>query len=267
MLPIGDVNPARRPPVVTVLIVLVCVGVYVGFQVNSDPTLVRTEVGVVQIPASDAFTLHWAAVPCEITSAQPLSVREIVQTYNQGDDTACDRGNRDDPLFLPDKRVYAALVVSLFLHGGLAHLGFNMLFLWIFGNNIEDRLGSFRFLLFYLAGGVVATVAHIAVQPSSTIPLIGASGAIAAVMGAYLVWYPNAPVRLLVLFFLPATVRAKWFLALWFVLQFFTDAASGVAWVAHVGGFVFGVVAGLVIGRPAPPPLPPPLPTYRSPYG
>ncbi len=266
MLPIGDVNPARRPPVVTVLIILLCVGVYVGFQLNRDTTEVRTEVGVVAVPASDAFTLHWAAIPCEVTSAQPLSVREVVRTYNQGDDTACERTRRDDPLFLPGKHVYAALVVSLFMHGGLAHLGFNMLFLWIFGNNIEDRLGSLRYLGFYLAGGVVATVAHIALQPSSTIPLIGASGAIAAVMGAYLVWYPNAPVRLLVFFFLPATVRAKWFLALWFVLQFLTDAGSGVAWVAHVGGFVFGVVAGLLIGRPAPP-LQPPVPSYRPPYG
>lgn len=266
MLPIGDVNPARRPPVVTVLIMLLCVGVYVGFQLRRTPTEVRTDVGVVQVPASDAFTLQWAAVPCEVTSAQPLSVREIVRTYNQGDDSACERFNRDDPLFFRGKHVYAALVVSLFMHGGLAHLGFNLLFLWIFGNNIEDRLGSVKYLVFYLAGGVVATAAHIAVQPNSTVPLIGASGAIAAVMGAYLVWYPNAPVRLLVFFFLPATIKAKWFLAVWFALQFFTDAASGVAWVAHVGGFVFGVVAGSLIGRPAPPPPPPPPLVYHSPY-
>ena len=253
MLPIGDLNPTRRAPIVTVMLMVVCIGVYFAFQFSSDPTVVRTDVGAVQLPATDAFTLQWAAVPCEVTSAQPLSVTEILRTYNQGDETACDRGNRDDPLFFRSKHVYAALIVSLFMHGGIAHLGFNMLFLWIFGNNIEDRLGHIKYLAFYLAGGVFATAAHVAVQPNSTVPLIGASGAIAAVMGAYLIWYPNAPVRTLVFFFLPVTVRAKWFLALWFMLQFFTDASSGVAWMAHVGGFVFGVSAGLLIGRPEPP--------------
>ncbi len=118
--------------------------------------------------------------------------------------------------------------------------------LWIFGNNIEDRLGHRRYLLFYLVGGVLATVAHFLGQPSSTVPVVGASGAIAAIMGAYLVWFPNAPIRTLV-FFVLRDVRAKWFLAFWFVTQFFVGAESGVAWVAHVGGFVFGVFIGLVV--------------------
>jgi membrane associated rhomboid family serine protease len=253
VLPIGDINPARRAPVVTVLVILACIAIYFGFQISRDATIVQTELGAVQLPASDAFTLHWAAVPCEVTSAEPLSVREVARTFNGGDTTACDRGRHDDPLFYRDKHVYGALLVSMFMHGGLAHLGLNMLFLWIFGNNVEDRLGSLGYALFYLVGGVAATAAHVVVQPSSTVPLIGASGAIAAVMGAYLVWFPNAPIRTLVLLFIPVTVRAMWFLGLWFVLQFFTDTGSGVAWVAHVGGFVFGVVAGLLIGRPEPP--------------
>ncbi len=253
MLPIGDINPTRRAPVVTVLLILTCIGVYVGFQLRTGTTLVRTDAGVVEVPASDAFTLQWAAVPCEVTSAEPLSVREIVQTYNAGNEHACDRGSRADPLFFRDKHVYAALVVSLFMHGGLAHIGLNMLFLWIFGNNVEDRLGAVRYLVFYLAGGVVGSAAHIVGQPSSTVPLIGASGAIAAVMGAYLVWYPNAPIRTLVFLFIPARIRAKWFLGIWFVLQFFTESSSGVAWLAHVGGFVFGLVVALLAGKPPPP--------------
>ena len=265
MLPIGDINPTRRFPLVTIVLMVVCVGVYLGFQLRPGATVVRTDVGAVEVPASDAFTLQWAAVPCEVTSAQPLSIQEVLRTYNGGDDTACERGGRADPLFFRDKHVYGALVVSLFMHGGLAHLGFNLLFLWIFGNNIEDRLGSIKYLLFSLAGGVVATAAHILVQPNSTVPLIGASGAIAAVMGAYLVWHPNAPVRALVFFVIPVLVRAKWFLIVWFVLQFFTDASSGVAWVAHVGGFVFGAVVA-ALTRQADPQTPPafePDPTYR----
>jgi membrane associated rhomboid family serine protease len=259
LLPVRDLNPTRRPPVVTVLVMALCVVVYLGFQFADRPTVVRTEAGPVQLSSSDAFTLQWAAVPCEVLSAEPLSVREVVRTFERGDATACEWSRRGDPRFLPGKHVYAALVVSMFLHGGLLHLAGNLLFLWIFGNNIEDRLGSVRHLLFYLAGGVVAAAAHVVVQPASTVPVVGASGAIAAVMGAYLVWYPNAPVRVLALFVLPVTVRAKWFLGLWFVLQFFTGAGSGVAWVAHVGGFVFGVFMAMRLRRrhrPVDPALP-----------
>jgi membrane associated rhomboid family serine protease len=247
VLPIGDLNPTRHPAFMTIAAIAACVIIYFGFQLRQGTEVVQTDGGPVVLASETAFTLRWAAVPCEVTSAQPLSIREIVRTYRQGDETACERGRRDDPIFLRDKHVYGALLASLFMHGSLAHLGFNMLFLWVFGNNIEDRLGTLRFVAFYLAGGVVATAAHVAVQPGSTVPLVGASGAIAAVMGAYLVWFPNAPVRTLVFLFFPALVRAKWFLGIWFVLQFFTDAGSGVAWVAHVGGFVFGVVVALML--------------------
>src|SRR3712207_1306908 len=138
----------------------------------------------------------------------------------------------------------------MFLHGSLLHLGGNLLYLWIFGNNVEDRLGHVGYLAFYVVGGVVATLAHVAVNADSTIPLVGASGAIAAVMGAYLVWHPNARINTLVMmiFITFVRVKAKWLLAFWFVLQFFTGNDSGVAWMAHVGGFVFGVVGGLLLG-------------------
>jgi membrane associated rhomboid family serine protease len=143
----------------------------------------------------------------------------------------------------------------MFLHGSIIHLAGNMLFMWVFGNNIEDRLGKARFVVFYLAGGLVAAAAHFALNPSSTVPIVGASGAIAAVMGAYLVWFPDAPVRTLVLFFfiLIVRIRAKWLLLVWFIMQFFTDPNSGVAWGAHVGGFVFGALVALLIrtSRPA----------------
>jgi membrane associated rhomboid family serine protease len=136
----------------------------------------------------------------------------------------------------------------MFLHGGWLHLLGNMLFLWIFGNNIEDRLGPLRFVLFYLAGGVVATLAQVFFDTSSVIPLIGASGAIAAVMGAYLVWFPRAPILTLLFFFFIEIPAGIW-LTIWFVMQFFTGPNSGVAYMAHVGGFVFGILVGAVVRR------------------
>ena len=156
----------------------------------------------------------------------------------------------------PGKLVFGSLLVATFLHAGLLHLLGNLLFLWVFGNNVEDRLGHVLFALFYLAGGVVASLAHVVVNPSSTVPLVGASGAIAAVMGAYLVWFPNARVRTLVFIFV-MDLRAVWVLGIWFLFQFFTDPNDGVAWMAHVGGFLFGMAVALVVraaggGRPDP---------------
>jgi membrane associated rhomboid family serine protease len=182
---------------------------------------------------------------------RPLGLQEITETVLEGDDTACASNRRAaGPALFPEKREWVAVLVSMFLHGGWLHLGSNMLFLWVFGNNIEDRLGYLRYLAFYVAGGVVATVAYVAVNASSTVPLVGASGAVAAVMGAYLVWFPNVRIRtvifMLIVFF--TEIRARWLLLFWFVLQFFTSPESGVAWVAHVAGFAFGVLAGLTLG-------------------
>jgi membrane associated rhomboid family serine protease len=153
----------------------------------------------------------------------------------------------------------------MFLHGGLLHLAGNLVFLWIFGNNVEDRLGHVPYLGFYLVGGVVATLAHVFVNADSTVPVVGASGAIAAVMGAYLVWYPNARIKTVIFaFFIFFTeVRAKWLLGIWLLLQFFTSDNSGVAWVAHVGGFAFGALVGLAMG-PGGRRRPPLRPAYWS---
>jgi membrane associated rhomboid family serine protease len=122
-----------------------------------------------------------------------------------------------------------------------------MLFLWVFGNNIEDTRRVVQYILFYVAAGVVATATHIALQPSSTVPLVGASGAIAGVMGAYLVLFPRVPIRTLIIFFfiMFRDIEARWLLGLWFLSQFFVNPNAGVAWAAHVGGFVFGVLVGI----------------------
>jgi membrane associated rhomboid family serine protease len=133
----------------------------------------------------------------------------------------------------------------MFLHAGLLHLGGNMLFLWIFGNNVEDRIGPLLMVVFYGAGGIVAALGHFLSDPTSITPVIGASGAVAAVMGAYFVWWPRALVTTLVFFF-PVRIPAFVFLGIWFVLQFVSNPDSGVATIAHIAGFAFGALVALV---------------------
>ncbi|HNT55413.1 MAG TPA: rhomboid family intramembrane serine protease [Anaerolineaceae bacterium] len=148
------------------------------------------------------------------------------------------------------------IFTSMFMHAGLAHIAGNMLYLWIFGDNIEDRLGSFKYLLFYLAGGLAASLTHLIFNPNSQIPTVGASGAIAAVLGAYLIMYPKSRIATFIplgffmrLTMLPAAVV----LGFWFVLQLFNGVLSigaadvgGVAFWAHIGGFVAGVLMALL---------------------
>ena len=250
VLPLRDDNPTRRRPVVTWLIVAACLGAFLLWQ----PTPLSSTDDDLE------FNLRHAAIPCEVVDGRPLTVDEVVATFSIGDDRACGVGAEGSPPFVPGKDVWLAVVTSIFLHGSVLHLAGNLLFLWVFGNNVEDRLGPVGFALFYLAGGVAATAAHIAAGASSTVPVVGASGAIAAIMGAYLVWFPDARVRTAVFMLVIAVVdvRAKWVLGFWFVLQFFTDPNQGVAWMAHVGGFAFGLVVALFVralagpARPAP---------------
>ncbi len=167
-------------------------------------------------------------------------------------------------------RYWVTLLTSLFIHGGWLHIGGNMLVLWIFGNNVEDRLGAVRYLLFYLVCGIVAGLAQVYSDPTSNLPGIGASGAIAGVMAAYLIWYPRARVTVLVpILILPWLVRlpALVVIVAWFALQLFEGiaelnqpalaAAGGVAFWAHVGGFICGLILGPLLaaggepGRPS----------------
>jgi len=233
VIPLKDENPTRHRPVVTLLLIAACLGVYFLWQPS---------------PAGDTtadieFTYERAAIPCELVEGHPVTPRELAVGCG-----ADEQGAGSDPIF-PGKSVALSVLTSMFLHGSLLHLGGNLLFLWIFGNNIEDHLGPVRYLLFYVAAGVVATFAHVALNLDSTVPMVGASGAIAGVMGAYAIWFPDAPVRTLIAFFLITIVRirAKWVLGFWFVLQFFTSPNSGVAWAAHVGGFLFGLLVGLLV--------------------
>jgi membrane associated rhomboid family serine protease len=233
VLPLRDLNPTRRRAWVTLLLIALNVGVYFLVQ-----------PGQAEMGATVAFNFEHAAIPCEVTTGEALTREEIIATVRGVSGDLCDADPSDREEF-PDKSVYLAVLLSMFFHGSVLHLGGNMLFLWIFGNNIEDRLGRVRYLAFYLGAGLAAAAAHILVQPESTIPVVGASGAIAGVMGAYLVWFPNAPIVSL-LFYFVVDIKAKWWLAVWFVEQFFVNPNSGVAWVAHVGGFVFGAAVGML---------------------
>jgi membrane associated rhomboid family serine protease len=232
-----------------VVLILINVGVY--FFVQQGPIEFLPQDVNAQIEDAK-FTYEYAAIPDELTEQEPLTLQEVADNIGPGVEPVCDisvvTADPDDLCF-PDKQVSLAALFSMFLHGGLMHLGGNMLFLWIFGNNIEDHMGPIRYLVFYLLGGVAATVAHVAVDPGSVVPIVGASGAIAAVMGAYLVWFPRAPIKTIIIFYfiLFRDIRAMWLLLFWFASQFFISAGSGIAAMAHVGGFVFGVLVALAV--------------------
>lgn len=210
MLPLHDENPTERVAWVALALIVANVVVFMWIQPRG-------------LGAQDlSFVYDYAAIPCEVTGeCEPVE----------------------------GKNVALSLLFTMFLHGSWLHLGFNMWFLWVFGNNIEDHLDRLRFLLFYLAAGLVGTVAHITLDVASQVPLIGASGAVAGVMGAYLVWFPNARVRTLLFFGLVLFVRpkAKWLLLVWFGSQFLIDPNDGIAWMAHVGGFLTGALVGLLV--------------------
>ena len=263
MIPLRDENPTRSTPVVTIVLIVACVFVWIVIQGGGA----RED--------DDAFTFKTAAIPCEVVEGRPLTREELPRIGEDpltGDsfitNTEGCTSDPETPERFPEKSVYLAVLYSMFFHGSWLHLGFNMLFLWVFGNNIEDKRGKVTYLIFYLVSGAVATAAHVVVQPDSTVPLVGASGAIAGVMGAYLVLYPNVRIRSILFlgfFFTFLDIRAKWLLGVWFVLQFFTNPAEGVAWVAHVGGFLFGVLVGLFWrGTSTPEPEPTPAPWQPS---
>lgn len=239
VLPLWDENPTRRVPVVTLLLMAAAITVFFLVQPWES-----TDEGI-------AFSYEYAAIPCEVVHDRPLTQDEVIATLQLGDDAACEVVLRPSEVgrreVFPHKNVWLAVLVSMFLHGDVFHLAGNMLFLWVFGNNIEDHLGPVRYLLFFVASGVVATAAHVLAQVDSTVPVIGASGSIAGVMGAYLVWFPWARVRTLFLIgFIPLWPRvpAALLLLVWFVSQFLIGPEGGVAWVAHVAGFAFGLVVG-----------------------
>jgi rhomboid family protein len=208
MFPLSDVIPSRTTPVVTVGLIVVNVVVFLYEQALPEARLTEFVASYALIPA-------WFSVP--------------------------------------------ALFTSQFLHGGWMHIISNMLYLWIFGDNVEDRLGHGRFVVFYLGCGAAAAVLQVLFDPFSNVPMVGASGAIAGVMGAYFVLYPHSRVLtavFLIVFFDIVEIPAVFFLGLWFLLQLLsgvgslavgTAAGGGIAFWAHIGGFIAGALIGLVL--------------------
>ena len=253
LFPIGD-EPSRErssPPVVNYLLILINVLVFVFLQ---------------GFGSNEKFTYAFSAVPAEIKTGRDIVTRDriLVQPFT---------GQRMEmpglqPTPIP---VYLTLITSMFMHGGFAHIFFNMLFLLIFGDNIEDRIGHFRYLIFYLVCGVLAGLAHVLVtallaggdEASLLVPSLGASGAISGVLGAYILLFPTKRVIVLLGFFampMPAFMA----IGLWFVLQLINGLGvlgsgsqkGGVAYAAHIGGFIAGLVLIKIfeIGRRRPDP-------------
>jgi len=247
MIPIRDVNPTARFAWVTLgLIVLNVAAFFFWEPITSDATTQQT------------FFLCHAQIPYEVTHQTDLAeggpgARKAIE-HDYGA-TAAQAGEAQQSLqkACPHKPWAASVLASMFLHGGLLHLGGNMLFLWVFGNNVEDRFGRLRYLLFYLVGGLAAAALQFAVGPNSVLPSLGASGAIAAVLGAYIVMFPRARVKTLVFVF-PVDLSAGFLLGWWFFVQLFhgvgglgTQVNGGVAYWAHIGGFLFGLAVAALL--------------------
>jgi membrane associated rhomboid family serine protease len=212
MFPLGDVNPTRNRAVVTWVIIALCVGAFV-YQL----TLAK--------PDAEAFVRDWAFTPARLSNGDPLAP--------------------------------VTILTSMFMHSGFMHIAGNLWFLRIFGDNVEDAVGPTRYVVLYLVAGIAAAGAQYIAAPNIDVPMLGASGAIGGVLGAYAVLYPRARVRAIVIgFFSIVEVPALLFLGLWFGLQLFSSVGAigrasgggggGVAYLAHVGGFVTGIVLALV---------------------
>ncbi len=211
MIPLKDDIPSYRKPLITTGLIILNILVYL-YQ-------------LIQGQYFEQFIVKYGTIPYEIMHGQELTPELAA------------------PISL-------TLFTAMFLHGGLFHLGGNMLYLWIFGDNVEDKLGHLRFLIFYLLSGMAASLAHVITSPGSQIPMVGASGAIAGVLGAYLIRFPQARIQTLIfLGFFVRVVRipALFVLGFWFILQLLYGLPSlgaqggGVAWFAHIGGFLAGI--------------------------
>ena len=231
MIPISDDNTLRRSfPFVTLAIIAVNILVFV-YQLSLPSCGDSVPLSQIAGCPLEQFIYNYSTIPAEI-------VRGINAPFS--------------PQPTP---IYLSILTSMFMHGGFSHIGFNMLYLFIFGDNVEDSLGHIPYLIFYLVCGTLASLAQIAVDPNSTVPNLGASGAIAGVLGAYLVFFPQSQVRVVILplFFFWPRIAAIFVIGIWGVTQFANGFGalsmrttqtgdSGVAYFAHIGGFVAGIV-------------------------
>jgi membrane associated rhomboid family serine protease len=250
-IPLKDYNPTRRLPLVTLLLILLNFSVFIYQSYLSEEyrqkPLLSTDLQPLAWPSSlEYFVINDGLIPREIRGLRNVAIP--VGTDRWGNTVIFQR--RVPPLL--------SLLFAIFMHGSWLHLLGNMLFLWIFGNNVEDRLGPLKFILFYILCGVGASLAHVLFNLDSLTPVIGASGAVSGVMGAYLLLFPTARIRTLIFVFILVTtmdIPAAVFLIIWFVIQFFyAGGGASIAWLAHVGGFIIGMILlKAFLGRKQPP--------------
>jgi membrane associated rhomboid family serine protease len=257
MIPIGDSVRARTFPFVNLTLIVLNIAFFLyELTLSTTPDMFFSALpGLGRFSELDLYLFDWGAIPACLTDRFGFSPEvDAVRLA----------------ALCPDEdRVLLTPLSSMFLHGGWLHLIGNMIFLWVFGDNVEDAMGHVRYLLFYVLAGFAATAAHVAVNQNDLIPAVGASGAIAGVLGAYLVLYPRATVAailpIFILFWMPFYVPAVFLIGFWFLLQLFNGfaaiatrdvagATGGVAWFAHIGGFVAGLVLvkAFVLGRSIP---------------
>jgi membrane associated rhomboid family serine protease len=237
MLPLRDDAPTRNIPWATYALLFINIVVFLFLQ---PPGYQNGDLSEQSSRADNEFAYKWAAVPCELAERETLA-----------DGADCSGERESDPALPEDKNILATVITHMFLHGNLLHLLGNMLFLWVFGNYVEDRLGPWPFLGLYLASGVVAMFGHAAFNWHDAVPMLGASGAIAGLLGAYLILRPRGRILVatavagLQILYMPA-----WsVLGLFFLEQFFIDEASGVAWIAHAAGMIAGALLALLLAR------------------
>jgi membrane associated rhomboid family serine protease len=251
VIPIRDANPTQRVPLVTIALIAANVAVFLLWQPS---------FGTEQ--EQQAFYFCHAEIPWEVSHQENLAHGGLEARAALDADLGPGAGVAVQTLQqqeCPNKSWWLSVFVAMFLHGGWFHLAGNMLFLWIFGNNVEDRLGYVVYPLFYVLGGLAASALQLAIAPNSTIPSLGASGAIGGVLGAYIVLFPHARVTTLIIFFFITVIEvpAGVILAIWFVLQLFSGVGQlasevnggGVAYWAHVGGFAFGALVAWLFYR------------------
>ena len=230
MIPISDINPAKNSPVISRIFMFITIGVFLLVQPKNQIDLIN-------------FFYQYSAIPCELVTFSPLSESQF---YSND----C-LNNTKAPIF-QNKNLVLSIVFANFFHANFIHILGNLWSFWIFGNNVEDKLGKVRFTIFIIFIGFLSIAVHIYLNQNSLTPIVGASGIVSGLMGAYVYMFPNA--RLLVLvpfgFLFPTTIKAKFFMIFWFLSQILISITDqNISWEAHVGGFVFGYLLLRIINN------------------
>ncbi len=221
MIPISDINPAKNTPFISRLFILFSGLIFLFIQPKNSNELIN-------------FFYKFSAIPCELLNRYPLAANQFINNN-------CNLN--PDYLIFPNKNIILSIIISLFLHANFLHIIGNLWSFWIFGNNVEDQLGKFIYVLFLFSSGFLSVAGHAFINQYDLNPIVGASGIVSALMGAYLYLFPNAKLLVLVPFgiLFPTTIKAKYFMLFWLLSQLFIALqTNNISWEAHISGFLFG---------------------------